>query len=267
MAKSLFEIPGVQTRKVLDWVLEINNLDVRDFNHFEEFKKLFLEFPILVLKKQTLDQTCFLEFMRKFGTPVAQKFKRNFVIEMTDRSQTQLSSTSELGWHSDESYQTEYAEALCLYAVCIPPEPGKTHWANANLAYLNLSEDQKARLANLICYHEFENFDDYLKDLVEFESEKAKRINYAFGKCAHSVVGTWREKPFLRLNHGFTTEILDAPAELLPNLLDKITEAGNIYSHQWSEGDLVVCNNHLLIHRRDRFLDPRRFLYRGLMNL
>jgi taurine dioxygenase len=185
---------------------------------------------------------------------------------MGGKSEKQLSSTSELGWHADESYLTEYPEALALFAVRIPKEGGRTHWANTQTAYAGLDANTKLQLEGLMAHHEFQHFDNYLQDLVEFESAEKKRVQYAYVKCAHPVVRIWRGEKFLCLNHGYTARIEDAPAELLPRLLEHIVSPQHVYSHEWREGDLVVSNNQVLIHRRDRFNDPQRFLFRGLFN-
>ncbi|MGZ3652765.1 MAG: TauD/TfdA dioxygenase family protein, partial [Bdellovibrionota bacterium] len=244
----------------------MSGINVAESNDAERLRNALLHFPVLIFKDQAMDQTQFLESMRKLGSPVQQKFQRSFIVEMSGRSQRQLSATSELGWHADQSYEEEYPEILCLYAVSIPPERGQTHWANAHVAFAGLAAEQRKALQRLKSLHAFEHFDGYLQGLVEFESERTKKMNYAYGKCLQPVVREWQGRPFLCLNHGFTSKILDAPENLLEELLAIITRPENTYSHRWETGDLVIANNHLLIHRRDQFSDPNRLLYRGLLN-
>jgi len=249
------------------WVFESSDINVKAISDYDELKRLFVTHPLMIFRRQKLSESEFLDFMRHMGQPVEQKFRRALVVEMSGKSQSQLSSTSELGWHADESYQPVYPEALTLFAVQIPKDTGCTHWANLQAAYASLDSDLKIQLEGLTAHHEFQNFDGYLRDLVEFESDEKKRMNYAYGKCAHPVVGTWHGSKFLRLNHGFTARIVNAAEDLLPRLLEHIVSVKNVYSHAWQEGDLVVSNNHTLIHRRDRFRDAKRLLYRGLFNL
>jgi alpha-ketoglutarate-dependent taurine dioxygenase len=247
------------------WVLEITDLDFdSSLAEPEELRRLFVSYPLMIVKKQKMDHGSFLRAMETVGLPIKQKFGNSLVVDIKGKSRTQLSATSELGWHADESYDENYPEILNLYAVNIPEGSGKTHFANLHLAYTRLGESERESLKKLTSVHAFEHFDSYLSQLVEFESDQIKRMNYGYGKCVQPVVREWQRQPYLCLNHGFTTEILNEDPQLLPRLLNAITSPENVYSHTWEQGDLLFCNNHLLIHRRDSSDDPSRHLYRGL---
>jgi alpha-ketoglutarate-dependent taurine dioxygenase len=252
---------------LLPWALEIADFNSRSPAAITELTGLMHEHPLIVVRDQHLDKDQFLAFMNQVGLPVVQRFTRSHVVELSARSKTNLSSTSELGWHADESYRTDCPEFLCLYGANIPAEAGKTYWANTALAFERLSSRLKEEIRDLHALHEFSHFDHYLEGLVEFENEKSKKTGYAFGKEKFPVLGEWRGTKFLRINHGFTSKILDADSSLLNVLLKHIEDPAHQYAHEWRRGDLVLANNHLLIHRRDRFADTSRLLFRGLINL
>jgi taurine dioxygenase len=251
----------------LSWVREIKDVDAREPHNAPELRKAFIDSPLVILREQKVSEEQFLDFLRRIGKPIQQKFRQSWVVQMGGESRTtQLSSVTELGWHADESYKEEYPEALALFAVRIPADSGRTHWANTHLAFQSLSPQQKSELETLTCWHEFRHFDSYIRELFDFESESLQRLSYAYDKCVQPVVRTSRGKRYLCINHGFTTQIVEADPALLRRLLSLVTAPEFVYSHEWREGDLIVANNHLLIHRRDRFHDPNRFLYRALLN-
>ena len=57
----------------------------------------------------------------------------------------------------------------------------------------------------------------------------------------------------LFVNEGTTTRLLGAPEEeaarLLPRLLAAATDPAVVHRHRWREGDLLLWDNALLLHR------------------
>lgn len=257
----------MQDDRIPPWVLEIPGPMPPDAEFLAWLKEQLKRFPLLIVRNAGLDEEKFHAVMNLVGTSIEQKFNKSHVVKISSRSTSQLSSVSELGWHADQSYQEKIPDFLCLFAINTPPEEGRTHWANTQLALSRLSAEKRARLSGLMAHHEFGHFDNYLGELIEFKDDRFKRLSYASDKGVHPVISSWHGQEYLCLNHGFTTRIESATDGLLQELLDHISQPEFVYSHQWQTGDFILSNNNLLIHRRDRFQNPQRLLLRGLVNI
>ncbi|MCZ6472856.1 MAG: TauD/TfdA family dioxygenase, partial [SAR324 cluster bacterium] len=60
-------------------------------------------------------------------------------------------SSSELNWHSDQSYRTRPATGVIFYAVEVREGQGDTSWRNMQAAYESLSAETKREKEGLSC--------------------------------------------------------------------------------------------------------------------
>jgi alpha-ketoglutarate-dependent taurine dioxygenase len=145
-------------------------------------------------------------------------------------------------WHTDKPYYAVPPAITTLYAVELPPVGGDTEFANCALAYDELPEAMKRRIAGL---------------RVIFQWEHGRRPGYYANELPpvdHPLVRAHPEtgrKALYLGNHA--TGIAGLPdaegAALLDELLAHATVPRFTYAHRWRAGDLVMWDNRCLLHR------------------
>jgi len=160
-------------------------------------------------------------------------------------------------WHTDKPYYAKPPALTTLHAVELPPEGGDTEFANTRLAHEALSEDMKARIADL---------------RVVFQWEAGRRPGYYANELPpvdHPLVRTHpdtREKALYLGNHAMRILGMgeDEGATLLATLLNHATQPRFTYAHRWRPGDLVVWDNRCTLHRAVANYEMNR--YRRIMH-
>ena len=71
-----------------------------------------------------------------------------------------------MDWHTDQSYVTDPATGALLYMVEMPPDGGRTFWANLRLAYAALPKTTRRRIEGLSAVY------DYLKRQSGYDDEE-----------------------------------------------------------------------------------------------
>ncbi|MDF1721066.1 MAG: TauD/TfdA family dioxygenase [Minwuia sp.] len=154
----------------------------------------------------------------------------------------------ELQWHSDLQYMPEPQVYSILYGMEIPENGGDTEWCNMEKAYAALDEATKQRIKDLTAVN-------WLTRRLEPVSHPVVRI--------HPLTG----QKSLYVSPGLTRYIEDMDkaesAELLSMLTSHATKPEFSYRHSWSEGDVIMWDNRLTMHRRHGFdLEQRRIVRR-----
>jgi len=166
-------------------------------------------------------------------------------------------------WHTDMTFRPEPPFASILWAHQVPPVGGDTCWASMYTAYDALSDDMKHRLESLSASHEGVFARNQLhKAGVAPTSDPLIHVGSAVHPVVlhHPVTG----RPFLYVNRGFTTKILDMSSDdsqqLLAYLFDHIEQPEFQVRFRWRRGSLAMWDNrvtqHYAIH--DYATAPRR---------
>lgn len=174
-------------------------------------------------------------------------------------------------WHADNSFKPELTRATLLYSVITPEQGGETRFADATRAYADLPASLKQRIDGLRAAHSIEQL-----GLLQSQASGGQSSAAAGSLAGHPEV----EHPLV-LKHPVTGArslllgsmvirgITGLPEEdsrdLLDELLRHTTSESYVYSHHWSQGDLVVWDNRATLHTAspcDSFRH-RRLLYRA----
>lgn len=153
-------------------------------------------------------------------------------------------------WHFDGVIQAKPILASLLSAKVLPPTGGDTEFCNTYAAFDALSDEDKARLADLrvthsnwapLLYHTPEPTQQQLELFASFGeielplvwTHRSGRKSLVLGCTATQVVGMDRKDSTLLLNR----------------LRELATSEPFFYSHQWSDGDMVMWDNTGTLHR------------------
>ncbi|MUH00766.1 TauD/TfdA family dioxygenase [Scytonema sp. UIC 10036] len=239
-----------------------------------QLKQALRDRHILIFKNQNLTDDELLNFAFYFGSlfippddiPVlASEPGVTPVVIPISNVDGGYTGTGELAFHSDHHWTPYPSSGSLLHALEVPPEGGDTYWLNLNLAYEELDEATKQRIAKLqlITYNPFLRDRDRPKSKYRFD----KSIPLISPVFPHPLVRTHPESGRKILYLGYTTEVeivgLDPQegSELIEQLRQHLNQPQFYYKHKWSVGDIVYWDNQATLHYRQAF-DPS---YRRVM--
>ena len=232
---------------------------------FEKIYQLFLEYGVLVFKKQKMTNKNLLHFSRRFG-----RLDVHHLIEhaLPEHPEIRLMTNKKIdgkyigaykagyNWHTDQSYMKKPMLGTILLCDASPPEGGNTEFASLTAAYNDLSEKLKLKIENLKATHD-RNY-SYSKRYPVRPKLSVDQLNKV-PPVSHPIVRTHREsgKKGLYFSLSCISDIdgmnRQEALNFIQRLNDHTTQSSYTYSHQWSVGDLVVWDNRCLLHRAHPF--------------
>lgn len=235
-------------------------LDDLDEGAVAALTAMLAEHGVLVLPDQSLDDTAFLAFLRRFGalmpsigeTPV-DNFPDLNVISNVGRTTPPRST-----FHVDTSYVASPPAYTALRAVQVPAAGGETLFTNQYRAYDTLPAELRERLVGRRIGH-------VVTGVTLGEDDETAAEHPVFR--AHPVTG----RPTLYLTtparcagiSGLSAEEAEAT---VATLYEHSTRATNTYRHPWRPGDLVMWDNGCVLHRADHSgVVGDRVMHRGMV--
>jgi alpha-ketoglutarate-dependent taurine dioxygenase len=169
-------------------------------------------------------------------------------------------------WHIDGCTPIEDTfpqMATVLSAVQVADRGGETEFASSYAAYDVLSDDEKERLGSLRVVHSLEASQRRVTPNPSPEILARWR-----GRRTHEHPLVWTHRSGRKsLVLGASADYIvsmdpDEGRPLLAELLDRVTAAEMVYSHNWSIGDTVVWDNRGVLHRAAPYdpTSPREML-------
>ena len=165
------------------------------------------------------------------------------------------------GWHTDQSFRRPPPDYSLFYAKQpVPQGQGQTLFADATRAYAELPDAMKARIEGLEGIHVLPGMGRSDKAVREGEAPMPLAAHQQPQRQplvrVHPVTGA----KSLYLCGGGQMDFVTGPiagmdpgpdgdgAALLFDLLHHLTERRFTYTHEWTEGDLVIYDNRNLLH-------------------
>ena len=245
----------------------VSGVDLRSLtdDSFATIHAAFLEHGFLFIPNQHLSADDSVAFGKRFGdlefggAPIANQPMRGdgtFGPVLALDSRMMRTNVGNETWHTDSSYKPISSKCGILSAVTVPEEGGQTELADLRSAYAALDDSTKERIETLGAYHsanysqandlgdfpgtEVEgilasvyNGEAYLRPLVKLHPETGVK-NLFVGRHAFGIPGLERNES----------------RELLRSLMDfVVSDAGRVYSHGWTPGDLLIWDNRCIMHR------------------
>jgi taurine dioxygenase len=264
------------------FVAEVRGVDLRalDDETFELLYAAWLEFGVLRLRDQALEEEHLEQFSARFG-PLEEIPMGNLPPEkrakIKNRYVTRISNilvdgrpigglgNAEANWHSDMTYVETPPPASVLLGVEIPAEGGDTFFADQCAALEALPEDLRQRLEGVRIKHDaahtsvgglragFEAFDD--------PRDAPGAVHPAV--LTHPETG----RPALYLGRREWASVPGLSLEDSEALLDEVWQHAArppyVWKQEWRPGDVIIWDNRRVLHRRDGFdQNARRMLKR-----
>ena len=156
-------------------------------------------------------------------------------------------------WHSDSSFKKVPAKYSLLSARVIPSAGGNTEFADMRAAYDALDDETKAECENLICEHS-QLFSRELIGFSDFTDDERRRFAPVQQRLVRRHPSTGQKSLYLASHAGTIVgwPIPEARA-FLRDLNEHATQRKFVYSHQWTQFDLVMWDNQATMHRARPF--------------
>jgi len=254
------------------FVADVSGVDLRNVTNdqFDQLYNAWLEFGVLRLRGQSLDEDELQAFSARFGPleeiPMGRlpeearnKIKNRYVTQLSniivDGKPIGGLGNAEAAWHSDMTYVETSPPASVLLGVEIPEQGGDTYFADQNAAYDELLEGLRQRVEGLSINHDaahtsvgslragFEPFND---------------PRDAPG-AVHPIIVVHDEtgRPALYLGRREWAYIPGLSIEDSEGLLDELWSYAALEDHVWRQrwrpDDLIIWDNRRVLHRRDDF--------------
>ncbi len=244
---------------------------------FARIDNAFAKFSVLVFRDQRITDVQQITFSKHFGeletTKVGTPGAGGELITLTNigpngeimppTDRQLLSSKANQHWHTDSSFKPIPAKASMLSARTIPSAGANTEFISMRAVYNELTDELKARIANLHTIHDFSygrsKIDPHLvtdeerravppvrQAMVLTRPDGTKSL-YLGAHCA-SVIGMSEEEG----------------RALIDELMELAVQPRFIYSHRWTAHDMVLWDNRAVLHRATPFADTteKRFMVR-----
>jgi len=236
-------------------VLDIDLSQKLSSSQLEILQKAFAEHLVLVFRNQTLTPKQQVAFTEMWGSvephPLGSRagthpdgVPKEVMVVQNDPTRGVRAVQNDV-WHSDLSCMERPPSASFLYALKVPHRFGDTQFANAQLAWNQLSSGMQQMLSSLKGVHNSKVF--------ETSGYKEKFTSVA-PDILHPVVRThpvsgrrsiYISDNFLERFHQMTVE---ESVPLKKFLISWVSRAEHVYRHQWQESDLVMWDNRATLH-------------------
>lgn len=167
-------------------------------------------------------------------------------------------------WHIDGASDDVPNFAATLNAQNLSKTGGSTHFANTYAAWDDLPDEDKQRYDGLKVVHSFEISQRYVNP-----EPTSRELEFWQGRTPKVHPLVWTHKSGRKsLVLGSTAHYIEGmdPAEgrlILNKLREWATQPQFVYTHKWTEGDLLIWDNTGTMHRVDPYpLEENRLMHR-----
>ncbi len=267
---------------------EIDGIDLSEAlaeSEFDQLRDLYYRYSLLVFRGQDLSPAQQAALCRRFGEPKIETRKQyNFqehpevstLGNITDPQGRPLCyfSRGRLGWHTDGTAACHVNAATFLYAVEVPREGGDTLFCSSTNAYDRATGELKTKLQPVSYLASFHAHNDPLHDkdpesFIPLTRGERDAIPPVWHRVVQTHPVTGRRLFYLNFDPLEFDGIEDSEGRrLLAQVKELATRPEFVYRHRWSAGELVVWDNHAMLHsdtpivnEADRRRMHRSFVY------
>jgi len=286
------------------WTVFVDQVDVKTLTdqQIEQLRKLITtNLTVIISGQHGLSMEQYQSFIRRIGTPERKKdwFPNRFLVSPEDRDVIRVTGAvnekgenigifntpDDLSWHCNAPGQQPRPDVLCLYAV--EGTVGSiTSMSNTSMAYRDLMEEDLSALRAMYMEVPLDNF----RKLRSLLPRLSVRYNFLISLDGSSKPSDYKGEtgtyPLLHVNKAGLTGLMFSPnqaetilldgeemereqvVELARTLRPLVTAGKYLYDHHWKDGDILLNEQWISLHRRPPFKDiAKRFLYRMMVTL
>jgi alpha-ketoglutarate-dependent 2,4-dichlorophenoxyacetate dioxygenase len=160
-------------------------------------------------------------------------------------------------WHTDASFKEVPAHLSMLYGITVTREGGETQFADMRAAWDTLDVDRKELVEGLVAEHSSTTARRAL-GFEDFDPGNPAITNRFAHDLMRTLPETGRKTLYLSAHADFIVGMpVPAGRLLLAELTEHATKPGNVFTHRWTQGDLVIWDNRCTMHRSCRYRADR----------
>ena len=245
---------------------EVTGIDIASGVTDEQLKTLteaLYEHKVIVIRGQSLDEHNYLQFGRKWGTPIPHVLDHMRMPGYPDlltvgntekRDEDPKIRNGAALWHTDQSYEAVPASATMLYSILAPEQGGETQFCDMAGAYEALDRDLQTRIYSLRAAHKYgkgRHRPDEQPANPIVNDDQDSRVPPIFHPLVmdHPITGRPALYALGHGIHGIEGWDDEAALALLEELKDHVGQERFIYRHRYRVGDVVVWDTLQTMHR------------------
>lgn len=259
------EVSGIQLAAISD-------------SDFDVLYNVWLEYSVIRLRQQALNDQQLVEFSRRFGeldvAPPNETQRQSLdqhpeILVVSnikeDGAAIGVLGNAEAQWHTDMSYIETPPKASLLYAIETPNEGGETSFLDMHDAFDRLDSDARERVKSMHIKHDGSTNSAGLLRRGFADSDDPRETAGYIHPVATQHSETGRGALYLGRRHRAWIPQLDlkqSEAEL-DWLWRETLNSARIWTQTWEPGDLVIWDNRAVMHQRNPFdAKARRRMHR-----
>ena len=288
MSNTAFELKhrALHSNFVVEIDQRIEDL-MADEDAVEQLKLLWQKSPVLIFRRQSLEEAEQVRFSQLFGTcetasrkdiesPYHEEIIYFSTLRYADgRFVGGFAGGDDVDWHSDQTYRVKPATGAMLYGVEVPQGGGDIYWADQYGAWDKLPADVQRLIDGRTGTYRYAKRMQMMNTLELKDKDSAQaRTMAALPDAFHPVVLTHPVTGRKALYADPTTLVAieglseAESARVLPLLFEAGGSADLTYRHKVRNGDLMMWDNGCTMHRRDVMrIDQPRLMKRTTFRL
>lgn len=153
-------------------------------------------------------------------------------------------------WHTDSSFKRVPSKASLLSARRVPSTGGETEWADMRAAYDELDAALIADLEDAIAVHSYRYSQGLVGGVDVLSEEEWKALPPVEHPVIRTHPATGRKNLYIgrHASHIKGRDVEESRA-LLNRLTEEASKPPRVFSHTWTEGDIVIWDNRCVLHR------------------
>jgi taurine dioxygenase len=251
----------------------------------EAVKALWQRAPLLIFRRQALEESELVRFSASFGdcdrsvrkdiqSPYHEEVIYFSTLKYADgRFVGGFAGGEDVDWHSDQTFRTRPATGAILYGTEVPRDGGDIYWADQYGAWNLLPPDVQALVDGRTGIFRYAKRYEMMGATELKDKDKANTM-LSLPDARHPVVLTHPHTGRKALYADQTTLVSieglspEENARVLPILFAAGGDPSLVYRHKVHNGDVMMWDNGCLQHRRDPMrLDQPRLMKRTTFRL
>jgi alpha-ketoglutarate-dependent taurine dioxygenase len=253
-----------------------------DEDAIAQLRQLWQRSPVIVFRRQSLEEAEQVRFTQLFGTcesanrkDIESPYHAEIIYFSTlryadGRFVGGFAGGDDVDWHSDQTYRVRPATGAMLYGVEVPKGGGDIYWADQYGAWDRLPDDVKRQIEGRSGTYRYSKRMAIMNTLELKDKQSAQaQAMAALPDAVHPVVlvhpVTGRKALYADPTTLVSIEGLSEAenARVLPLLFEAGGSAELVYRHKIRNGDLLMWDNGCTMHRRDEMrIDQPRLMKR-----
>lgn len=258
---------------------------VDDPEAIAELKAIWHRSPVMIFRRQSLDEPELVRFSEHFGecdktvrkdiqSPYHEQIIYFSTLKYADgRFVGGFAGGEDVDWHSDQTFRVRPATGAILYGTEVPRDGGDIYWASEYGAWDLLPKEIQQLIDGRTGTYRYAKRYAMLNTEELKDKEKANAM-LSLPDAHHPVVLThprtgrkalYADQTTLVSIEGLSQEEND---RVLPILFETGGHPSLVYRHKVHNGDLMMWDNGCVLHRRDPMrLDQPRLMKRTTFRL